>query len=364
MLVPTPGATGCSRSPPAATSGTGSATRAGRGPRASRRSDRPPPRRARAGGPVRRRRAAHAPRSRPRAPPCPAAAGVAWGGGAFGGKLYFGDPRRRPRRALGDPAASTTLRQRRSTGAEALAFGPGGAWGTDALRADANLASLGGGNSAATARAASCGSTPAGTVTHVVQQLPLLLGGVSALAFDTGGAIRRRPVRGRHPERAGAAHHARRRDQRLRHRVRQPRGSYVPRVRPRRRARRRRPRHRQRPGDPHRRRRVVTDARRRARAAGRAARGPDVRAAVAEPGARRRALRFDLVSDADACGSRCSTCAAARVRALASRAARGRPPHRRLGRPRRGGSRLPAGLYFARLRAGGDEAVQRVVLTP
>jgi flagellar hook assembly protein FlgD len=29
-----------------------------------------------------------------------------------------------------------------------------------------------------------------------------------------------------------------------------------------------------------------------------------------------------------------------------------------------GGARLPAGLYFARLRAAGDEAVQRVVLTP
>jgi alpha-amylase len=106
----------------------------------------------------------------------------AYGGGAFGNRLY-----------LSDPTADRIVRLLASgtqqifatgiQGGEGLAFGPGGDWGTDLYVADANLTSLG---TAANGPGRIARITSAGVVSTLVQNASLL-GGASAMAFDTGG---------------------------------------------------------------------------------------------------------------------------------------------------------------------------------
>lgn len=106
----------------------------------------------------------------------------AWGPPAFGARLYLGDP-------AGDRVAwivAGNVLQTFATGiggAEGLAFGPGGAWGSDLYVADANLTSLG---TAANGTGRIVRVTVAGAVSTFVQD-PALLNGACALAFDGAG---------------------------------------------------------------------------------------------------------------------------------------------------------------------------------
>ncbi len=108
----------------------------------------------------------------------PAGGGIAWGGPAFGDRIFVGDlPGNRIRRF--DGAAYSTFATG-ILGAEALAFGPGGAWGTNLYVADANL----GGSTDGAGRIVTV--DPAGVVSPFVSN-PGLLNGAGALAFDAGG---------------------------------------------------------------------------------------------------------------------------------------------------------------------------------
>jgi hypothetical protein len=107
---------------------------------------------------------------------------LAAGSGAFLGRLYLCDPAND--RVVRTTAAGGAYETFASgvKGGEGLAFGPGGAWGTDLYVGDCDLTSLG---TTADGPGRIARVTSAGAVSTVVQS-PLLLG-ACALAFDTGG---------------------------------------------------------------------------------------------------------------------------------------------------------------------------------
>jgi alpha-amylase len=107
---------------------------------------------------------------------------LAAGGGDFLDRLYLCDPAND--RVVRTNAAGDGYETFASgvKGGEGLAFGPGGAWGTSLYVGDADLTSLGG-SADGPGRIARIGTT--GAVGTLVQST--LLGGVGALAFDTGG---------------------------------------------------------------------------------------------------------------------------------------------------------------------------------
>ena len=107
---------------------------------------------------------------------------LAVGSGAFLDRLYLCDPAndRVVRTTVAGDAYETFATGVK--GGEGLAFGPGGAWGTDLFVGDCDLTSLGTG---ADGPGRIARITPAGAVSTVVQSP--LLGGACALAFDTGG---------------------------------------------------------------------------------------------------------------------------------------------------------------------------------
>ncbi len=291
----------------------------------------------------------------------PGGGGVAWGDVAYGSKIFFGDRTGNRIRRFDDPGVSTLASG--INGPEALAFAPGGAWGTALYVADANLAALGGGNSASDGAGRILTVDPAGTVTTFVSS-PALLGGVSALAFDTGGAfggdLFAADVLGERVLRItpggsisvfatgfanldGSSCLAFGPDGALVVSDRGTGNGQVIRIAAA---------------------AFVTGADDAPAGAG----GPRAALAFAPPtpNPARDGVRFgfDLVSDADDVRLEVFDVRGRAVRALAAgpRAA-GRHVVAWDGRGE-GGTRLAAGLYFARLRAGGDEAVQRVVLTP
>lgn len=106
----------------------------------------------------------------------------AWGGGAFGDALFLCDPPA-DRVVRVDAGGTLTPFATGVRGGEGLAFGPGGAWGSDLYVADADLTSLGA-DADGPGRIARVDA--AGAVTTLVED-PALLAGASALAFDTGG---------------------------------------------------------------------------------------------------------------------------------------------------------------------------------
>ena len=116
----------------------------------------------------------------------PGGGGIAWGPAAYGEKIFLGDRSGNRIRRFDNPGFSTLATG--INGPEALAFGPGGAWGAALYVADANLTSLGGGNSASDGAGRIVTIDAAGAVTTFVSNAGLL-NGVSALAFDTGGAF-------------------------------------------------------------------------------------------------------------------------------------------------------------------------------
>jgi glycosidase len=106
----------------------------------------------------------------------------AWGTGGFPVSFHLGDPTGdRIARVGGSGTLETFVGG--IAGAEGLAFGPGGAWGEDLYVADADLTSLG---SPANGPGRIVRIGPGGSVTTVAGGTPLLAG-VSALAFDTQG---------------------------------------------------------------------------------------------------------------------------------------------------------------------------------
>ena len=112
------------------------------------------------------------------------AGATVWGPAAFGSLLYLCDPvGNRVQRLL----ANNTLQPFATgiNGASGLAFGPGGAWGSDLYASDANLASIAG---VADGAGRICRVTSAGVVSTFVLNAALL-NGVTALAFDPTGAF-------------------------------------------------------------------------------------------------------------------------------------------------------------------------------
>jgi alpha-amylase len=108
----------------------------------------------------------------------PVGGGIAWGGPAFADRLYVGDlPGNRILRFEG---ATFSTFATGIQGAEALAFGRGGAWSSDLYVADANLTSIGAATTDGTGRIVVVG--PAGAVSPFVSNPALL--GAGALAFD------------------------------------------------------------------------------------------------------------------------------------------------------------------------------------
>jgi alpha-amylase len=114
----------------------------------------------------------------------PAGGGVAWGDTAYGGKILVGDLA--GNRILRFEGAIYSTFATGIHGPEALAFGPGGAWGTALYVADANLTSQGGASSDGAGRIVTVDA--AGAVAPFVSD-PALLNGASALAFDPGEAF-------------------------------------------------------------------------------------------------------------------------------------------------------------------------------
>ncbi len=109
---------------------------------------------------------------------------VAWGVGAFGDRWFLCDPSNN-RISVVSPAGviSAFTANGSLNGAEALACGPGGAWGTDLYVADANLGSV---SSSTNGLGRICRVSPAGVVTTLVTD-PALLNGASGMAFDPSG---------------------------------------------------------------------------------------------------------------------------------------------------------------------------------
>lgn len=105
----------------------------------------------------------------------------AWGGAAFGDQFYMCDPAN-DRVVRISPISTLQTFASGILGGEGLAFGPGGAWGTDLYVADANLTSLGtAADGAARIVRLALGVAAATHAQHA------LLTGASALAFDTTG---------------------------------------------------------------------------------------------------------------------------------------------------------------------------------
>ncbi len=114
--------------------------------------------------------------------PATQAGAGAWGGAAFNSRFYMGDPLGN-RVVYVSPISTLTTFASGINGAEGLAFGPGGAWGTDLYVADANLTSLG---TTADGLGRIVRVTSAGVVSTLVQNAGLL-NGASGMAFDTYG---------------------------------------------------------------------------------------------------------------------------------------------------------------------------------
>lgn len=290
----------------------------------------------------------------------PGGGGIAWGPAAYGEKIYLGDRSGNRIRRFDNPGFTTFASG--INGPEALAFGPGGAWGAALYVADANLTSLGGSNSASDGAGRIVTVDAAGAVTTFVSNAGLL-NGVSALAFDTGGAfggdlfaadvLNERVLRISPGGSIGVfatgfanldgssclafgpdgalvvADHGTGNGQVIRIAAAQ----------------------------------AVTDA---APSPGAATGSRGLVFAPPAPNPTRDGVRFafDLAADGADVRLELFDVRGRAVRALAAgpRAA-GRQTIAWDGRDANG-ARLPAGLYFARLRAGGEEAVQRVVLAP
>ncbi|MEO6463645.1 MAG: alpha-amylase family glycosyl hydrolase [Candidatus Eisenbacteria bacterium] len=110
----------------------------------------------------------------------PVGGGIAWGGPAFLDRVFIGDlPGNRILRFEG---ATFSTFATGINGAEALAFGPGGAWGTNLYVADANLTSLGAPGASSNGLGRLVVVDAAGAVTGFVTDPALL--GASGLAFD------------------------------------------------------------------------------------------------------------------------------------------------------------------------------------
>lgn len=118
------------------------------------------------------------------APPSGAttAGAAAWGGAAFGDALHLCDPAGN-RVVRMDAGGALATFASGIAGPEGLAFGPGGAWGTDLFVADANLAAI---SPATNGPGRIVRLDPSGALTPVASD-PALLGGASALAFDEFG---------------------------------------------------------------------------------------------------------------------------------------------------------------------------------
>ena len=111
-----------------------------------------------------------------------AAGGLAWGAAAFSNRLHLSDPGGNRVRQLN--GASYVTLATGINGPQGLVFGPGGAWGTDLYVADPNLTAIGASTVDGARRIARVSA--AGAVTTFASDASLL-GGVTALAFDTGG---------------------------------------------------------------------------------------------------------------------------------------------------------------------------------
>lgn len=99
------------------------------------------------------------------------------------GEVFVGDPSGdRVARLVGGVLQTFASGVR---GVEGLAFGPGGAWGTDLFAADANLTSLGSSGAASDGTGRIVRIAPGGAVTNVAQNA--LLNGACGLAFDRSG---------------------------------------------------------------------------------------------------------------------------------------------------------------------------------
>jgi len=105
----------------------------------------------------------------------------AWGSPAFLDQFYMCDPVNDRIVRVNDVGTVQTFASG-ILGGEGLAFGPGGAWGTDLYVADADLTSIG---SPADGPGRIARLTPAATVTTAAANA--LLAGASGLAFDTTG---------------------------------------------------------------------------------------------------------------------------------------------------------------------------------
>ncbi len=105
------------------------------------------------------------------------------GPAAYGGLLYVGDTSADRIASLQNGVFTTFAANVR--GAEGLAFGPGGAWGTDLYAADANLTSLGTSGAPANGLGRIVRVAANGTVTTLVTNT--MLNGACALAFDRSG---------------------------------------------------------------------------------------------------------------------------------------------------------------------------------
>lgn len=110
---------------------------------------------------------------------------LAWGHAGYAGRLHVSEPGQNRIRQLTAANAYVTLATG-VNGAQGLAFGPGGGWLTELYAADANLTSIGASTVNGLGRIVRV--SPAGAVSTIAQS-STLLGGVVALAFDTGGAF-------------------------------------------------------------------------------------------------------------------------------------------------------------------------------
>ena len=112
------------------------------------------------------------------------AGAAAWGPATFGSQLYLCDPVGNRVQRYVPP---NTLQQFATGifGAAGLAFGPGGAWGSDLYVADANLTSIGGVPDGA---GRICRVTTGGVVSTFVLNTSFL-NGANSLAFDPTGAF-------------------------------------------------------------------------------------------------------------------------------------------------------------------------------
>jgi alpha-amylase len=112
------------------------------------------------------------------------AGAIVWAGGAYGDRFLICDPTNNRVSAVTTAGAVSAFTPNSSiNGPEALAFGPGGAWGTDLYVADANLGTI---STATNGFGRIVRVSPTAVVTTLVTDTALL-NGASGMAFDTQG---------------------------------------------------------------------------------------------------------------------------------------------------------------------------------